>query len=399
MIDGYNGSTSQGAPSLPNGFCGLPDAPQWIGFQTAGDTVQFTITPSDCQQNEGVEAAIYTNCSALPVACLSAAGAAPLTIAAATQPNTAYYLVIDGINGDVCNFRIDADLPGMLLTDVPPASPFPLQGPSIVTAGDTATYSIMPPSNYAIAYAWTAPAGALINGQTPPVLLPAASGTQALVRFGSSAGKVGVRAVNACAAGTEIGKDVSVGFNLAPPCPNGLMSAADNCADLCVYCDFTTYSGNNGGYAADSPPPAFCGIIENNLWLGFVAGSAATTLTLTSSDCMLGNGLQMALYNQCDLNPIYCEDGCNGCADIPIIMNATLTPGKSYFVMIDGFGGDVCDFTLSVSPQIPTPALGAPGPIQGPAATCSSATVTYQIPPVPGAGAYIWTAQIGRAHV
>ena len=160
------------------------------------------------------------------------------------------------------------------------------------------------------------------NGQTPPVLLPAASGTQALVRFGSSAGKVGVRAVNACAAGTEIGKDVSVGFNLAPLCPNGLMSAADNCADLCVYCDFTTYSGNNGGYAADSPPPAFCGIIENNLWLGFVAGSAATTLTLTSSDCMLGNGLQMALYNQCAATP----DSATRCMDSVRSWNSMFTP-------------------------------------------------------------------------
>lgn len=396
MIDGYNGSTSQGAPGTPNGFCGTPDAPQWIGFQTAGDTVQFTITPSVCQQSEGIEAAIYTDCSSMPLACLSAAGAAPLTIAAETQPNTVYFLVIDGINGDVCNFRIDVDIPGMLLTDVPPASPFPLQGPFVVSAGDTATYSITPPSNYAIAYEWTAPAGALVNGQSPPVLLPASGGTHAVVTFGSGSGKVGVRAVNACAASPEMGKDVSVGFNLEPPCPSNLTSASDFCNNLCVFCDFTNYSGSTVGYTPDTAP-GFCGTIENNQWLGFVASSSAVTLTLTGSNCESGDGLQMALYNQCDLNPIYCADGCIDCADIPIVMNATLTPGKSYFVMIDGFAGDVCDFTLSVSPQIPTPILGTPGPIQGPAATCAGATVTYQIPPVPGAGAYVWTATPGSS--
>lgn len=151
------------------------------------------------------------------------------------------------------------------------------------------------------------------------------------------------------------------------------------------------------GYTGQTPP-GFCGTIENEQWLGFIAGGTTATFTATASNCMDGNGIQIALYTSCNDNPLACYSGCNGCAGVPATITVTnMTPGVNYFLLIDGFAGDQCDFTISVAPPsaVQAPPVGNPGAITGPATVCPGATVTYSIPVVPGAGVYTWTGPPG----
>ena len=181
--------------------------------------------------------------------------------------------------------------------------------------------------------------------------------------------------------------------NLPPPCPSNDFPAADLCSDVCIFCNFNGYQGTTIGFSGQTPP-AFCGTIENEQWLGFVAGATAATFTATPSNCANGNGIQLALYSDCNSSPIACNGGASGGGDTPVSITTTLTPGVAYRLLIDGFAGDQCDFTLNVVPPsaVQAPNVGNAGVISGPAQVCPGGTATYSVPPVTGAGAYIWNA-------
>ena len=183
---------------------------------------------------------------------------------------------------------------------------------------------------------------------------------------------------------------------LPPPCPSNTTPAADLCSDICIYCNFNGYMGSSAGYTGQTPP-GFCGTIENEQWLGFIAGSPAATFTATPSNCATGNGVQIALYTSCSSSPIACNGGQSGGGTTPVSITASLTPGVNYFLLIDGYAGDQCDFTITVVPPIAVqaPMVGPTGNLSGPITVCPGATVTYSVPVVSGAGAYVWDGPPG----
>lgn len=183
---------------------------------------------------------------------------------------------------------------------------------------------------------------------------------------------------------------------LPPQCPSNNHPAADFCQDICIYCNFNGYSGSSAGYTSQTPP-GFCGTIENEQWLGFIAGASVGTFTVTPSNCQNGNGLQIALYTSCTSTPIACNGGGQGNGNNPVSITANLTPGVNYFLLIDGYAGDQCDFVVTVTPPAAAqaPPIAPTGAIQGPATVCPGGTVTFNIPPVSGAGAYQWDAPGG----
>ncbi len=183
---------------------------------------------------------------------------------------------------------------------------------------------------------------------------------------------------------------------LPPPCPSNTTPAADLCSDICIYCNFNGYMGSSSGYTGQTPP-GFCGTIENEQWLGFIAGSPAATFTATPSNCTGGNGVQIALYTSCSSSPIACNGGSSGGGTTPVSITASMTPGVNYYLLIDGYAGDQCDFTITVTPPsaVQAPNVGPTGNLSGPLKVCPGATVTYSIPAVTGAGAYTWDGPPG----
>ncbi len=184
---------------------------------------------------------------------------------------------------------------------------------------------------------------------------------------------------------------------LPPPCMPG-QAPAEDCDIACIYCNFNGLVSSTMNY---NPGPAtgFCGSIENSQWLGFIAGAPQATFTATPISCTNGDGIQIALYDDCNSPPIDCNGGSMGNGGNPVsLFDVPLNPGSNYYLLIDGFGGDQCTFNITVDPPIAViaPPIGNNiGPIQGPNPVCPGATVTYTIPPVANAGAYNWTVPNG----
>lgn len=181
---------------------------------------------------------------------------------------------------------------------------------------------------------------------------------------------------------------------LTPACAGG--SSTTTCATACINCNFNGYVGSTAGFPSGIVPN-FCGTVENAQWMGFIAGEGFATFTVMPSDCAYGDGLQIALYKDCMGEPLACEKGEMDGGNLPVSVSAALAPGHNYFLMIDGFAGDQCDFTVSVSPStaVYEPPLGPVGQLSGPTKLCPGATMPFSIPPVFGAGAYVWSGPPG----
>ena len=171
----------------------------------------------------------------------------------------------------------------------------------------------------------------------------------------------------------------------APPAPS--------CASACIYCNFINgYAGTTIGQTPSSVPN-FCGTIENDQWFGFIAGATSATFSATPSGCTNGDGIQIAIYPACGANNIGCDVGCNNCGtQTQSVTVNSLVIGQNYFMVIDGYAGDGCNFTVAVNPPaaVTAPQPGAPGAWTGPATVCPGATVQYCIPINTATSAYDW---------
>ncbi|MCB0577543.1 MAG: hypothetical protein KDC61_23480, partial [Saprospiraceae bacterium] len=60
--------------------------------------------------------------------------------------------------------------------------------------------------------------------------------------------------------------------------------------------------------------------------------------------------MQVAIYTACNVTPIGCNGGFSGGGSFPVSVSVPLTPGTPYYLLIDSYAGDICDFTVTVSP-------------------------------------------------
>ncbi|MBP6827963.1 MAG: hypothetical protein KA165_15480, partial [Saprospiraceae bacterium] len=137
------------------------------------------------------------------------------------------------------------------------------------------------------------------------------------------------------------------------PCQGDVFFPSDPCADACLFnCFIDGFKGNTGGFTPDTGI-VFCGTIETSQWFAFTASAAQTTLTAMPSLCIFGNGVQISVYSDCHGSPIPngCNGGISGGGNFPVSVTVDLVPGDIYYLMIDGYAGDLCDFTLDVSPS------------------------------------------------
>lgn len=185
---------------------------------------------------------------------------------------------------------------------------------------------------------------------------------------------------------------------IPPPCPNPAPPGTEDCFSTCVYCDLDGYIGINNG--TPSGGNFICGqiAIHNDQWFGFMADSNTITISVQASNCQNGDGLQIAIFANCgDADAIICNAGNPGGAGSPLTLTyPDFIIGKTYYLMVDGWSGDVCDYQIDVTDGSvnPGPPDDAPKP-QGPSVVCPNATVLYTVPDVPGAGSYLWTAPPG----
>jgi len=179
------------------------------------------------------------------------------------------------------------------------------------------------------------------------------------------------------------GATVSGGMNGSiscetPPTPcNSNPVAADNFDAATMICDFSQYCGvTSSFYGVDMPnidqTAVFDGSFENNSWLMFVADAATASFTVAtqSASCYIQIGIYS--YNQATgaftwLSPESINGGFDytnvdtGFAGTGTLNAQGMTPGNTYYILIDGHGGSVCNYTLTagIGVQLPV-ALASP---------------------------------------
>jgi hypothetical protein len=193
------------------------------------------------------------------------------------------------------------------------------------------------------------------------------------------------------------GSGVSAGFDGAitcetPPSPcSANPVAADNFDAATMICDFTQYCGvTSGFYGVDMPnigqTSVFNGSLENNSWLMFVADgpTASFNVATSSSSCYIQIGVYSVSATEgfTWLSPASINGGFDytnvntGFAGSGIINAQGMVAGQTYYIMIDGHGGSVCNYTLTagIGVQLPV-ALASPDMVL-PCNTPGSVSVT-----------------------
>jgi hypothetical protein len=180
-----------------------------------------------------------------------------------------------------------------------------------------------------------------------------------------------------------------------PNACNGTASAIA-CDITCISCNFNGFSGSTEGYPS-GVAPEFCGTIENVQWLGFIAGAPQAKFIITPSNCINGDGLQVALYSDCMEPPLACDKGELGGGALSVAIDVDMLVGGNYYLLVDGYAGDQCQFTVTVDPPsaVFEPPLGVAQLLSGPTQLCPNVTAEFTVQPVSGASAYIWTGPPG----
>ena len=149
---------------------------------------------------------------------------------------------------------------------------------------------------------------------------------------------------------------------IAPPCSDNV-AAADDCSLPTPICNLNGYCGNTGSdYTADhtelnvDQDGTFCGTIDNNSWLTFVADGTEAYIDVWVYNCTgiqpLGrvHGIQIEIFSG-DCNGFTAVSNCwspnkeaNG-----RIKATGLTAGETYYIMIDGWGADDCEYSFAAS--------------------------------------------------
>ncbi len=211
-LNGYVGSSAGYTPQTPPGFCGGIQNEQWFGFFASGSTATFTVTPSACTLGDGLQIALYDGCQGSPVACdggsVGGAGT-PATITVGMVVGQFYLFMIDGTNGDQCNFVINVSPPSAVAS-LPIGAVGAITGPGIICPGASVVYNL-PPVNNATTYIWTGPPGTTFNGIPTPATIPEGdNGRHVTVTFGSTGGQICVKPINACYTGQMVCKNVVI---------------------------------------------------------------------------------------------------------------------------------------------------------------------------------------------
>lgn len=160
---------------------------------------------------------------------------------------------------------------------------------------------------------------------------------------------------------TGSGWEIAIGCTPAP-C-NGNMPASDFCGSATSICTLDGYCGSTSGwYTVDAQytdnyvgNSQFCGSIENNSWLSFVADAASVTIQANVTGCALNYGVQMVLFQGACGSLTRVGTNCVS----PIIGNNTFTfnglvPGNTYYLMVDGYAGDYCNYTITALSGVQT---------------------------------------------
>jgi gliding motility-associated-like protein len=165
----------------------------------------------------------------------------------------------------------------------------------------------------------------------------------------------------------EYGNNNNGEFSLCVTSPDN-----DNCANAQQICDLNGYGGvTSSAYTVDSPDN-MCGIgnplsptpgcvfgtgytgaspvqLDNNSWLQFTAGATTAELFVEISSCQNGNGMQMQIFEGTNCTNFTAVSNFLETTSSQTVLATGLTIGNTYYIVVDGFAGDICSYTITAT--------------------------------------------------
>lgn len=169
--------------------------------------------------------------------------------------------------------------------------------------------------------------------------------------------------------------------------------------------EFPYCSKNNATTVQTSPGNAVCfpNDVNNNVWLAFIAGSDAIDFKFKSASCGAGQGIQAAIISSNDcvnfaaLSPAACH---RDIREVQVIECRNLTVGKTYYIMVDGYTGAICDFSIFIEKGQVLGASASNTTISGVSTICSNqSNIPFSVPAQAGALSYNWKIANGNATI
>src|SRR5690554_3861010 len=148
------------------------------------------------------------------------------------------------------------------------------------------------------------------------------------------------------------------------PACSGLDAPSQTACTATEICDMHGYCGTtSSSYTVDTwsnLTSAFCGSIENNSFLTFTAEEPSITIDVYVYGCNDNEAIQVFLFeaNNCSGGPVTGIECGNEmyAQDTPYTLSANgLVPGNDYYIMIDGYAGDVCDYSFVAGSGVSLP--------------------------------------------
>ena len=193
---------------------------------------------------------------------------------------------------------------------------------------------------------------------------------------------------------------------LTQPCVGGQPIAYDDCSAACAVCDITVLNGvtfNSGAWTPDHVNELnyTCNgvniVMNNNGWVGFVANSNTLELKVVYSNCTGGNagvGMQALIVESPDcqnFNLLACKgDATPATTDSFTLVANNLVVGQSYYLVLDGFSGSVCDLSVEVLNNAGGPPIVGPGTVSGPTHVCPGDAIDYTFGPADNGSLSDW---------
>lgn len=498
----------------PSTFCGNIENEEWLAFQACWCTVTIEIEAGTSTNGGGVEAQLFagcgpdfqpkTNCITVPP------GTSGFLSGISCVVGDTYYLMIDGVNGDSCEYTVTiTEVPGhpvMILQDT-------IFGPNRVCAGDTVTYLAPPVANAAhCTFTFDGDSSQVIdpNHNSATVVFGSESGLLCFVAQnctsfdsvcmfvqvdtatfttadtlllceeelpfdydGLSIGAAGLylfdtlQSVIGCDSFLQVFVEIlpppQVEISVSGPVNAGNASATlantffttpndqtylwtgpgitpanqneyapvvtlpgtysltvtdtltgcsatasatvleslcanydlpappgDSCAEAPLFCgeNLDGFCSNNGSATADPALDTVFGCpVENGQWIRFTPCETDVELTITTGNCVSGDGLEAAVLAGDSCANFTQIQSCTPLA--PDVANSFtvsgLTPGEIYYLVIDGANGDACDYRIEVvsgiSTEVPQWVTVNDGYVTGPSPVCVGDQANYFIVP------------------
>lgn len=116
----------------------------------------------------------------------------------------------------------------------------------------------------------------------------------------------------------------------------------------------------NCSYTVSSGTPSVCGVsVNNDSWIRFIAGSTDVEMEYEIGDCTLDDGIQLNVFSGTCGSLTEVSGSCVNPSGELITGTWSftgLTIGNTYYIRIDGYAGDLCDYWFTpVSGVVITP--------------------------------------------